>query len=251
MFIDNPYFYLVAIPAVMLYGIAKGGFAGPLAIIGVPLMSIVISPLQAAAIMLPILCLQDIIAIYSYRGKFHYNNLRALLPGAIIGIIVGTFWFRYLSDDLIRIFIGFIAIIFVSNHWFSKKTSSPKEVSFVKGTFFGSLSGFISFGIHAGGLPFNMYMLPQKLDQRILVGTAALFFGIMNYIKLFPYYWLNQLSFDNLVISLILMPFAPLGFCIGYYLTLKVEEKLFYSVAYLCLFIIGLKLLYEGMIELL
>ena len=91
-----------------------------------------------------------------------------------------------------------------------------------------------------------MYMLPQKLNQRVLVGTAALFFGIMNYVKLLPYYLLDQLSFDNLLTSLILMPFAPLGFFIGYYLTHRVEEKLFYSVAYFCLFVVGIKLLYEG-----
>ena len=246
MILESSYFYLVAIPAVMLYGIAKGGFAGPLAIIGVPLMSLVVSPLQAAAIMLPILCLQDIIAIYSYREKLHYKSLQTLIPGAILGIIVGTLWFRYLSDDFIRIFIGLIAIIFVLSYLLEKETSEPTKVSYLKGSLFGSLSGFISFGIHAGGLPFNMYMLPQKLNQRVLVGTAALFFGIMNYVKLLPYYLLDQLSFDNLLTSLILMPFAPLGFFIGYYLTHRVEEKLFYSVAYFCLFVVGIKLLYEG-----
>ena len=209
-------------------------------------MSLVVSPLQAAAIMLPILCLQDIIAIYSYREKFHYKSLQTLIPGAILGIIGGTLWFRYLSDDFIRIFIGLIAIIFVLSYLLEKETSEPTKVSYLKGSLFGSLSGFISFGIHAGGLPFNMYMLPQKLNQRVLVGTAALFFGIMNYVKLLPYYLLDQLSFDNLLTSLILMPFAPLGFFIGYYLTHRVEEKLFYSVAYFCLFVVGIKLLYEG-----
>ena len=251
MIIENLYFYLVAVPAVMLYGIAKGGFAGPLAIIGVPLMSLVVSPLQAAAIMLPILCVQDIVAIYSYRNKFHFDNLKSLIPGGLIGIIAGALWFRYLSDDLIRIFIGMIAIIFVLSYLFEKENSEPTKVSYTKGTFFGSLSGFISFGIHAGGLPFNMYMLPQKLDQRILVGTAALFFAIMNYVKLFPYYLLSQLSYDNLLTSFVLMPLALLGFFVGYYLTHKVEEKLFYSVAYICLFIVGIKLLYEGVANLL
>ena len=142
------------------------------------------------------------------------------------GIIAGALWFRYLSDDLIRIFIGMIAIIFVLSYLFEKEDSEPTKVSYTKGTFFGSLSGFISFGIHAGGLPFNMYMLPQKLDQRILVGTAALFFAIMNYVKLFPYYLLGQLSYDNLLTSFVLMPLALLGFFVGYYLTHKVEEKL-------------------------
>ena len=92
MLIYDPVFFAVSIPAVLLYGIAKGGFAGPLAILGVPLMSLVISPIQAAAILLPILIIQDIISIYSYRDKFHLRNLLILLPAAFIGIIVGYLW---------------------------------------------------------------------------------------------------------------------------------------------------------------
>ena len=84
MLIYDPVFYAVSIPAVLLYGIAKGGFAGPLAILGVPLMSLVISPLQAAAILLPILCVQDMISIYSYRKSFHLKNLFILLPAAFV-----------------------------------------------------------------------------------------------------------------------------------------------------------------------
>ena len=91
MLIYDPLFYAVSIPAVLLYGIAKGGFAGPLAILGVPLMSLVISPLQAAAILLPILCIQDMISIYSYRKSFHFQNILILLPAATIGILLGFF----------------------------------------------------------------------------------------------------------------------------------------------------------------
>lgn len=251
MIFDVNLFYFVAIPAVILYGVAKGGFAGPIAVVGVPLMSIVVSPLQAAAIMLPILCLQDVIAVLSYRRKFHYKNLQTLLPGALLGIIAGTLWFRYLSDDLIRIFIGVISIAFVLNYVIIKESIRPLKVSYLRGTLFGSLSGFISFGIHAGGIPFNMYMYPQKLDQKVLAGTAAIFFAIVNYIKVIPYFLLGQLNFENLITSLILMPFAPLGFLIGYYLTHRVNERLFYSVAYLCLFFVGLKLLYEGIVNIL
>ena len=117
MLIYEPIFYLVSIPAVLLYGIAKGGFAGPLAIMGVPLMSLVISPLQAAAILLPILCIQDLISIYSYRNSFHFKNLLILLPAAFVGILLGFFWFSYLSEDNIRIFLGSLAILFAFNYF--------------------------------------------------------------------------------------------------------------------------------------
>ena len=237
---------MVSIPAVLLYGIAKGGFAGPLAIMGVPLMSLVISPLQAAAILLPILCLQDLISIYSYRKSFHLRNLLILVPAALIGIILGFFWFSYLSDNNIRLFLGSLAIIFSLNYFFFSRESAETEVSLTRGSFWGAISGFTSFGIHAGGLPFNIYMLPQKLDHRVYVGTAAVFFGLVNLLKLYPYYLLDQLRIDNLTTSLFLMPFAPLGFYIGYKLTQRIDGERFYALTYACLLIIGIKLFTDG-----
>ena len=237
---------MVSIPAVLLYGIAKGGFAGPLAIMGVPLMSLVISPLQAAAILLPILCLQDLISIYSYRKSFHLRNLLILVPAALIGIILGFFWFSYLSDNNIRLFLGSLAIIFSLNYFFFSRESAETEVSLTRGSFWGAISGFTSFGIHAGGLPFNIYMLPQKLDHRVYVGTAAIFFGLVNLLKLYPYYLLDQLRIDNLTTSLFLMPFAPLGFYIGYKLTQRIDGERFYALTYACLLIIGIKLFTDG-----
>ena len=243
----DPLFFAVAIPAVLLYGIAKGGFAGPLAILGVPLMSLVISPLQAAAILLPILCVQDLISIYSYRNSFHLKNLKILIPAAILGIFAGYLWFSLLSEQNIKIFLGLIAIIFSLNYFFFSDTLKKGCISFSKGTFWGAVSGFTSFGIHAGGLPFNIYMLPQKLDHRVYVGTAALFFGIVNFIKLYPYYLLDQLRIENITIALLLMPFAPIGFYIGYKLTQRIDGERFYSLTYACLLLIGLKLLNDGM----
>ena len=243
----DPLFFAVAIPAVLLYGIAKGGFAGPLAILGVPLMSLVISPLQAAAILLPILCVQDLISIYSYRNSFHLKNLQILIPAAILGIFAGYLWFSLLSEQNIKIFLGLIAIIFSLNYFFFSDALKKGSISFSKGTFWGAVSGFTSFGIHAGGLPFNIYMLPQKLDHRVYVGTAALFFGIVNFIKLYPYYLLDQLRIENITIALLLMPFAPIGFYIGYKLTQRIDGERFYSLAYACLLLIGLKLLNDGM----
>lgn len=243
----DPIFFAVAIPAVLLYGIAKGGFAGPLAILGVPLMSLVISPLQAAAILLPILCVQDLISIYSYRNSFHLKNLQILIPAAILGIFAGYLWFSLLSEQNIKIFLGLIAIIFSLKYFFFSETLKKGSISFSKGTFWGAVSGFTSFGIHAGGLPFNIYMLPQKLDHRVYVGTAALFFGIVNFIKLYPYYLLDQLRIENITIALLLMPFAPIGFYIGYKLTQRIDGERFYSLTYACLLLIGLKLLNDGM----
>ena len=246
MLIFDPIFYLVSIPAVLLYGVAKGGFAGPLAILGVPLMSLVISPLQAAAILLPILCIQDLISIFSYRKTYSREILSILLPAAMLGIIFGYLWFSLLSENNIRIFLGVLAIVFALNYFLFSENRETKSISNIKGYFWGSVSGFTSFGIHAGGLPFNIYMLPQRLDHRKYVGTAAIFFGVVNFVKLYPYYLLDQLKIENLTTALVLLPFAPIGFYIGYKLTHALEQEKFYSITYACLLVIGLKLLMDG-----
>ena len=133
MLIFDPIFYLVSIPAVLLYGVAKGGFAGPLAILGVPLMSLVISPLQAAAILLPILCIQDLISIFSYRKTYSRENLSILLPAAMLGIIFGYLWFSLLSENNIRIFLGVLAIVFALNYFLFSENRETKSISNIKG----------------------------------------------------------------------------------------------------------------------
>ncbi|ALS34821.1 hypothetical protein PTRA_b0319 [Pseudoalteromonas translucida KMM 520] len=68
MLVTDPWFYLTAVPAILIFGIGKGGLGGALGVIAVPMMALAISPMQAATILLPILCVMDIFAI-----KLHYR----------------------------------------------------------------------------------------------------------------------------------------------------------------------------------
>ncbi len=248
--ITDPFFYLCAIPAVLLFGVAKGGFGGAVAVVSVPLMALAVPPLQAAAILLPILVVMDAVALWSFRGQYDRVNLRILLPAAAAGVILGAFTFRFLPDDAIRILIGLIALVFCLNYWFSswvnsgnKKKAEPDRI---KGSFWGMVAGFTSFGIHAGAPPVSVYMLPQQLDKITLMGTFAVFFAAVNVIKLFPYALLGSFDSANLMTSLVLIPLAPIGVRLGYFLLHKVDEKLIYKIAYAFLFVMGIKLLYTG-----
>jgi uncharacterized membrane protein YfcA len=244
-------FYLLAALAVLIIGISKSGFGSGLAVLGVPLMAIAISPAQAAAILLPLLIILDLFNLIHYRGRFDRTNFLILLPAAMFGILIGALTFRYLSDAHIRIMIGGIAVIFVINYFWGQRNERPKtEANRVKGSLWGAIAGFTSFGVHAGGLPVNIYLLPQRLDKTLFVGTTVIFFAIVNYVKLIPYALLGQLNMDNLLTSLILAPFVPLGFWMGIQLHKRVDEKLFYVLAYSFLFIAGAKLLYEGITHL-
>tara|TARA_Y100000590_G_scaffold467979_1_gene648850 strand:+ start:1112 stop:1849 length:738 start_codon:yes stop_codon:yes gene_type:complete len=239
------YFYITAISAVMLFGISKGGFAGPMAILAVPLMSMSISPVIAAGIMLPILIVMDITALYFYWNQWDIKNIKLIIPPSIMGILIGSLTFSYISDDGVRIIIGTIAILFIlftilqSNNLLIKPSKN-------KGIFWSTIAGYTSFLIHAGGPPLNFYLLPQKMDKTIYVATFTLAFAIINAVKLIPYYFLGQLAPAYIVISLILLPLAPIGIIIGYYLHKKVSEKIFYKFIYIFLAIGGVKLIYDG-----
>ena len=239
------YFYITAIPAVMLFGISKGGFAGPIAILAVPLMSMTISPVIAAGIMLPILIIMDITALYFYWNKWKLDIVKLIIPPSIIGIIIGSITFSYISDNGVRVIIGSIALLFIlftilqSGNFLIKPTKK-------KGIFWSTVAGYTSFLIHAGGPPLNFYLLPQKMHKTIYVSTFTLAFAIINAVKLIPYYFLGQLAPSYMVISLILLPLAPVGIIIGYYLHKKVSEKIFYKFIYFFLAVGGFKLIYDG-----
>jgi len=247
--IDDPWFYVAAIPAVVMFGISKGGFGGGLGVIAVPLMALVVSPVQAAAILLPILCLMDVVAVSVYRRHWVWPELRILVPASLLGIGIGTLMFEYMSPAIIRLMLGVVAISFTLNHWFHLTTRGKQKRPAhapVVAAIAGATAGFTSFIAHAGGPPLNMYLLRRKLDRTAFVGTTVGFFAIVNYVKLVPYTWLDQLDISNLSTSLVLSPFAPIGVGLGVWLHKRVSDRFFFQFVYTLLFIVGLRLLYDG-----
>ena len=244
--ITDPFFYLCAIPAVLIFGMAKGGFGGGIAVISVPLMSLAVSPTQAAAILLPPLIAMDMVAMWSFRGSWSSQNLKCALPGAIAGIVLGAFTFQYFSEDAVRILIGLIAVVFCLNYWFGKTTEEQRSPDYVRGSLWGTVSGFTSFGIHSGGPPISIFLLPQKMDKTLLMGTFAVFFTVVNLVKLIPYTSLGLIDASNLATSLVLLPLAPVGVRLGYFLLHRIDEQTVYRLCYFFLMVVGLKLLWDG-----
>lgn len=248
--LSDPLFYAVAVPAVLLFGIAKGGFGGGLGVASVPLMSLVVSPVQAAGILLPILCLMDLLSLWAYRGKWVWPELRALIPASLIGIGLGTLSFGFLSVEIVKLIVGIVALLFIAHYWFNNRrqngiTQTP--IAKVYGILGGAGAGFTSFVAHAGGPPVSMYLLRRPLNRTEFVATTVVFFAVVNYVKLIPYGWLGQLSTDNLHASLILAPLAPIGVGLGVWLHKRVSDRVFFRFVYLMLFIVALKLISDGL----
>ena len=248
--IDDPWFYAAAVPAVLLFGISKGGFGGGLGALAVPLMTLTVSPLQAAAILLPILCLMDLVSLRAYRNRWVWQELRVLLPASLIGIGVGTLLFEYMSANVIRLIVGSVAVSFTLHYWLSRdrrRRAGLPDFPRSAGAIGGSVAGFTSFVAHAGGPPINMYLLRRPLDRTDFVATTVLFFAVVNYVKLVPYAWLGQLDADNLATSAVLAPLAPIGVMIGVYLHRRVSDRLFFGAVHLLLLLVGIRLIGDGL----
>ncbi|NLB99735.1 MAG: sulfite exporter TauE/SafE family protein [Pseudomonas formosensis] len=249
--LTDPLFYLCAIPAVLLYGVAKGGFGGNIAILSVPLMTLVMPPQQAAAILLPILCTMDLVALRTFRGRWSLPNLRIIVPAALVGTVLAWVGFRWMSEAHIQLMIGIIALVFTLNIWLRRGEPPTRGVSRWRGGFWGTIAGFTSFSIHAGGPPINVYLLPQKLDKTLLMGTIAVFFAVVNFAKIPFYIQLGLFDTSNLLTALVLLPLAPIGIRLGFWMLQRTNQELIYQLCYVFLFFTGCKLLYDGITNLL
>lgn len=248
MIITDPLFYAIAVPVVLLTGISKTGIPGLFGGMAVPLLSLVIAPRQAAAVMLPVLCFIDLFGLRAFWGVYDRRNLPILLAGLLVGVAVGTLVFGLLRQDVLRVVIGTIAVAFALNNlsgW--ARNRPPARTSWPRGLFWSSVSGLTSFLAHAGSAPVMAYLLPLRLDRRLYVGTTVWFFFASNYAKIIPYAALGQLDLGNLGTALTLLPLAPLGVWLGVRLQGKVDDAVFYRISYWALLGIGLKLLYDGL----
>lgn len=248
--IADPWFYAVAVPAVLIAGISKGGFGAGVAM-AVPLMSLAVAPPQAAAIMLPILVAMDVMGVGVYRRSWHKGHMKIVLPAALVGILIGTATFRYTDVTFARLLIGGIALAFCLNWWLRRAPHTPKPAHPAQGAFWGALSGFTSFVAHAGGPPLNVYLLPQGLEKRLYVGTTVVFFFVVNIVKVFPYAWLGQFDATNLATSAVLLPLVPVGIGMGLWLQKRISDRVFYATCYALLTLTGAKLVWDGVAGLL
>lgn len=249
-----PAFYVVAVVAILLTGIAKGGFGQGSGGIAVPLMAMFITPQEAAGIMLPILCAMDLFSVHAYRRAWSREHVKILLPGALVGITLGGLAFGLLPVNAIRLLLGVIAVTFALNQWLrfteriaARMAATRGKPGRVAGAFWGTVSGFTSTLAHAGGPPYAIYMLGQKVDKTLFVGTSAVFFLIVNYVKLVPYYFVGQLGVGNLTAALLFAPLAPLGVWLGVWLHRRMSQRVFLNSSYTLLLVTGVKLIYDAL----
>lgn len=244
--ITDPVFYAVAVPAVLLMGISKSGFGAGFGSLAVPLMALAVSVPQAAAIMMPILFLMDIMGLAAFRKHFDFKLIRFLVPLGLVGTLIGTLSFKLLDAGLVAGVVGVFTLLFLAQRLlFPPRADNPEPPRWL-GAILTITSGFTSFVSHAGGPPISAYVIPMRLPPLVFTATMAAFFFVVNLSKWIPYAWLGLLDLRNMTTSLALLPFAPLGVILGVRMAHRIDPVLFYRLIYAGMFLTGCKLVWDG-----
>lgn len=244
--ISDPFFYAVAIPAVLLLGVSKSGSGAGFGSLAVPMMALAVTVPQAAAILMPVLLLMDLLGMAAFRNNVDRQLLRFLLPFGLLGIVIGTLLFKVLDAKVVAGIVGGFTLLFLAQRLlFPPKPDSPPPPRWL-GALLTTTSGFTSFIAHAGGPPINAYVIPLKLTPVLFTGTMAFFFFFINLAKWIPYAWLGLLDMRNMLTSLALLPFAPIGVWVGVRIAHRIHPVLFYRLVYSGMFLTGIKLVWDS-----
>jgi len=251
--ITDSWFYLLAVPALLLTSISKGGFGAGLGVLAVPMMALRLPVSQVIAIMLPIICLLDLASVWSYRWQWDTTILRVTLPAALLGIALGALSFGVLPEAWVRLLVGVTAVGFPLQRQLLtlKGRGEDGGGKRCQGIVWATISGFSSFLANAGGPAFSLYILSLRLDKTRIVGTTALFFFVVNLSKLLPFAMLGLFSRTSLVTALILSPIALVGIGLGVILHRHVDARVFYRVSYALVFMLGAKFVYSSLMTIL
>jgi hypothetical protein len=248
MFTD-PLFYLVGLATTFTIALSKGAFGGGLAIIGVPLLSLVMSPIEAAIVVAPLVSFMDIFALNTFGPKtWSKPDLAWLMPGLLLGIALGYAFFTLVDPALVGLGIGAITLAFAADYFLRVRhaPAGGRPVSPPLALVAGTASGFTTFVAHAGGPPAQMYLLRRGIDKTLFAGTNIALFTLGNFIKLFPYGLLMWAQPRTFYAALALAPAVPFGVWAGKWLHDRLEQRRLFFWCYMLLVLAAAKLLLDA-----
>lgn len=244
--ITDPFFYLVAVPAVFLLGLSKSGFGAGFGSLAVPMMALAVSVPEAAAIFMPLLLVMDVLTLKAFRRELDWALLRFMLPFGLAGIVAGALLFKMLNAQTVAGVVGIFAWLFLAQRRLFPPTATSAPPGRCWGAVLTTTSGFTSFVSHSGGPPVNAYVIPMRLAPTVFTGTLAAFFFVINLSKWVPYAWLGLLDARNFSTSLVLLPIAPLGVWVGVRVARTISPVWFYRLVDWGMFLTGAKLIWDG-----
>jgi uncharacterized protein len=249
--ISDPLTLALTALAVALVGLSKGGLGGAFALMGVPVMALVMPPVQAAAILLPVLLMMDAVGLWTWRGQWDMRVVRLMLPSAILGIGVGWGAASFTSDDAVRLIVGLVALGFVLRMawtgWRRAAPAGPAVHRPVLAQAAGAVAGFTSFVAHAGGPPYQIYALPLRMEPKVYTATSVLFFAAVNLVKVGPYWALGMFEPQVLGMAAVMLPVAVIFVLLGAAVVRRMRAGIFYPIMYAMIALVSIKLIHDGL----
>lgn len=241
----------VTVLAVALVGLSKGGLGGAFALMGVPVMSLVMPPVLAAAVLLPVLLMMDAVSLWHWRKWTDWSVLKIMVPAALIGIGVGWATAAITSDSVVRLIVGVVALAFSARALLGRFLGRAPRHRPALGWLFGAVGGFTSFVAHAGGPLFQMHVLPKRLDPKLYTGTSVMFFAVVNLVKVVPYAALGMFEPEVLMSALIMLPLVLVSVSLGAAIIRRMSAEVFYPFTYAMVSLVGARLVWDGIAGLL
>lgn len=242
----TPVEWIVLIGAAMLVGLAKGGFAA-LGSVAVPVAALVMSPVQAAGLLLPVYVLSDMFGVWAWRREFDRRVLAIMVPGSVAGVAFGWATASVLSDRAVGAMIGAIGLVFAIRYLMPRRPPPPRPARVGPGVFWGALAGFTSFVSHSGAPPYQVYVMPLGLTARNFAGTTTIFFAITNAVKLIPYAALGQIAPANAGVMAILAVPAVACVFVGRRLVTVIPERAFFRFVTWALLLVSIELIWKAL----
>jgi uncharacterized membrane protein YfcA len=238
---------VVALAGTFLIAFMKGGFGGGFAIIGIPLLSIVMDPLTAGAFLAPLFIVQDLVALRYWKpSTWSKPDLGILLPALVVGIAAGYVTLSYLDRHAVAIVMALITLGF-TGLWFRsggkvtvQQRSTPKAIAAGFG------SGLTTMVAHSGGPPLAMYLLPRGLSKQLYAGTTSIFFTVGNLIKAVPWLLIVRPSSSVWILMAICLLAIPSGIWLGWKMQQRLDQQQLYRACYALLVVTAAKLLWDG-----
>jgi uncharacterized membrane protein YfcA len=260
--------WLVVFLAIFLIGVTKSGFGSGVGLMIVPMTVMALGRTSygsqaALGLMLPLLIAGDLIAVWQYRRLFSPDVVKKLLPGTAAGVVLGgllLWWFHRVGGTndrllrgLIKVEVAFESIVLVALHWWRVWRGQALHVdpTPLRSTLTGAAAGVSSTLAHAAGPIIALYLLPQKLERQLFVGTCAVYFFLLNTAKLPAYWGTHMFSRPVLWLSLYTLPLVAAGAVFGFWVNRKLNDELFSKIVYVLTFLLGWWLLYDGIRDLL
>lgn len=244
----DPITVALTVAAIFLITFTKGAFGGGFAILGIPLMALVMDPVTAGAVLAPLFCLGDLFAAYYWRpSTWSKPDLLLLLPGMLVGTAVGYAIVSIADRHAISIVIAVITLLF-TGLWFKgggTVTIGPRAAA--KGIAAGVVGGMGSMIAHAGGPPVAMYLLPLGLPKAVYAGTTFMYFVCGNLAKVGPWLMVAKPTRDMGLLMAMAAPAVPLAVWIGWRLHARLNQVQLYRTCYALLTVVALKLLWDGL----